>query len=253
MLDCEERTMIRTVVLWVVVLVLGFVAGAIALLPGMVMPSRRLVSWVTYCWSRAMVATAAVRLTIENAPDVRDGEARFFVGNHQSALDIAALMVALHGDIRFMAKKSLFYVPVWGWALYFNGYVLIDRSSARSAYKSLERMLASLRRNPDNLVVFPEGTRSRDGRLLPFHRGAMKICQRAGLTVVPFSIDGSGTVLHPSGYRVRPGPVRLRFANALPADEVAAMSVDELHDKVRRAVKEGLALERSAVTATGNG
>jgi 1-acyl-sn-glycerol-3-phosphate acyltransferase len=188
-------------------------------------------------WARTLLFAAGVRLTIEGL-DVIAGEGGpyFFVGNHQSALDIPVLMVALRGDVRFMAKKSLFYVPIFGWALWRHGYVPIDRAHVRASMQALERMLERLKRRAISFVVFPEGTRSRDGRLLPFRKGAMKICARSGMSVVPFGIEGTLAVHYPKALRLQPGPVRLALGRPIPAEEVAAMSVSQLHDRVRRQI-----------------
>jgi len=233
--------MIRTIATILATTILGLVVSACGLLIAIVVwRPRRYASWGAKFWANGIMYAAGVRVAIDGMDRLPPDEAVFLVGNHQSAMDIPILLQAFRGKVRFMAKKSLFWVPIWGWWLYVAGFVPINRSNARAAHRSLERMLAFLRRNPISFVVFPEGTRSANGRLLPFRKGAMKICRRSGLSVVPFSIDGSLAVLARGHYRVRPGTVRLRLSTPIPAEEVAAMSSDELHDRVREAVANGL-------------
>jgi len=232
--------MIRAVTTLLVTILLGLVISGGGLLIGLLCRPQRLMSWASMWWARGILAAAGVRLTVEGLDRLASGEAVFFVGNHQSALDIPILISALRGKVRFMAKKSLFRVPVWGWWLSVYGYIPVDRSNVRATRESVERMFAVIRRAPMSYVVFPEGTRSTDGRLLPFRRGAMKICRRSGLGVVPFSIDGSLAVLKRGVYRIHPGPVRLSVAPSISAGEVEAMSSAELHDRVRAAVAGGL-------------
>jgi len=206
--------------------------GLIALIVGVVYPSRRIFAALALVWAKAILFFSGVRLTVEGGDFLSDGRPRFFMGNHQSALDIPILVAALLGDVRFMAKRSLFRIPVFGWVLHRYGFAAIDRENARTTLRTLDLMLDRLRRRPINFAVFPEGTRSADGRLLRFRRGTMKIGLRSGLPIVPFSIDGSVAVHDRNHFEARPGPVRLTFGSPIPVDEVAELSPDELHRRI---------------------
>lgn len=226
------RALITALAMSLVVLVLG----TAALLIGLIYPSRRVIAFASLVWSRVILFLAGVRLTIEGKERVADGIPRFFMGNHQSALDIPILLYALDGHVRFMAKDTLFRIPVFGWVLLRYGYAPIDRSSPRVTLRTLGRMLERLRRSPISLAVFPEGTRSSHGGLLTFRRGTMKVGQRSGLPIVPFSIEGSLAVYNRERFAANPGPVKLIFAEPIPPEEVAAMSTTELHDRVKAIV-----------------
>jgi 1-acyl-sn-glycerol-3-phosphate acyltransferase len=215
---------------------------------GLLHRSRVAMASVAAFWARWTLAICGVRLTIEGAGRVPADQAGFYVGNHQSALDIPIVIAALSGDVRFMAKNTLFRFPIFGWVLWMYGFVPIHRARARITLDSLTRMYERVRRDPISLVVFPEGTRSRDGRLLPFRRGTMKICRRVGLPVVPFTIDGSHLVTPRERIRAYPGPVRLMFGKPIPADEVAGMSNEELHDRVRQAIADMLGQPNDTTT-----
>ena len=226
------RAAITVLAMSLVVLVLG----SAALLIGLIYPSRRVVAFAAVVWSRVVLSLAGVRLTIEGKELVADRVPRFFMGNHQSALDIPILLLALDGHVRFMAKDTLFRIPVFGWVLLRYGYAPINRSSPRVTLRTIERMLERLRRDPISIAVFPEGSRSSDGRLITFRRGTMKVGQRSGLPVVPFSIEGSLAVYNRQRFAANPGPVKLVFAEPILADEVAAMSTSELHDRVKATI-----------------
>jgi 1-acyl-sn-glycerol-3-phosphate acyltransferase len=219
-----------------VMTLLALVLGTIALLIGLVYPSRRVIAFAAVVWSRAILSLAGVRLTIVGKELVADRVPRFFMGNHQSALDIPILLLALDGHVRFMAKDTLFRIPVFGWVLMRYGYAPINRSSPRVTLRTIERMLERLRRTPISIAVFPEGTRSSDGQLLTFRRGTMKVGQRSGLPIVPFSIEGSLAVYSRDRFAAHPGPVKLIFAESIPAEEVATMSTLELHDRVKATI-----------------
>lgn len=209
------------------------VLGPPILLLGLVHPSRRVAAWYTLFLSRVALWICGVKLIIEDEVGARSLGAAFFVGNHQSALDVPIVISMLAGDVRFFAKDTLFRFPIWGWLLRQYGYVAVNRSNPRITLGNINRVLSKMADDPISLAVFPEGTRSPDGRLLPFRKGTMKICCRAGLPVVPFAIDGAWRVNPRGGLKARPGSVIVRFAEPLSADRVRAMSADELHSTVR--------------------
>lgn len=192
-----------------------------------------LVAWCGRSWSGLILWAAGLRLTVEGMDQLEDGKTYFYVGNHQSALDIPILLWATHGRLRFLAKESLFRIPFFGSALKSYGHIPIRRSSARSAIVTLEKMIGEPDGKAMSVLAFPEGTRSGDGRLLPFRRGTMKICQRSGLAIVPFSINGSIAIHKRRVFRVRPGHVRLRFMKPLPSDEIAPLDPSELQELLR--------------------
>ena len=232
--------MFRAILVAVVSMTIVSTLCTLLAIAGLIYPSRRFCDFVSYVWSHYTLIVAGVRLSIEGSEHLAGGGPFFFVGNHQSALDIAIICEATRGDVRFLAKSSLFRIPVFGWDLRRYGYIPIDRKHPRETHRALARMLSRMRHDPVSLVMFPEGTRSPDGEMLPFRQGAMKICQRAGLPIVPFSIQGTRAVLRRGVYKIRPGSVRLVFGKAIPADEVEAMTARALADHLWREVANGL-------------
>lgn len=218
----------------------GLFASALALVFGVIRPWHWLLSSLFGLGSSLTLWAAGVRLTIEGLEHVSLGKAQILVGNHQSALDIPVMARPLRGRIRFMAKDSLYRIPIVGWAMLRYDFIPVARSNPRAVLKHISRMLDALKLRSISYVIFAEGTRSLDGRLLPFRRGVMKICQRAGVDVVPFSIDGTGAVHQRGTFCVKPGPVRLTFAEPIPAERVAAMDNTALMAEVRAAVARGL-------------
>lgn len=213
---------------------------------GLFKPSRRAFALCFRSWAGLILRAASTRVHFEgNRPRAGDPP-RFFMSNHQSAFDIPVLMHALEGDVRFLAKESLFRFPLFGWVIRRYGNVPVDRANPRVTLRRLESMLGLGRTHPLSLIAFPEGTRSRDGRLLPFHRGTMKIAQRTGLDVVPVTVDGAIKVNPRGEFRLYPGEVRVRFATPIPAAEAASLSAQQLLERVRDEIACGLS-ERSRV------
>jgi len=209
------------------------VIGTALFVIGLLYPSRSVFAWGARIWSRVILVMAGVRLTIDGRERVADGVPRFFMSNHQSALDIPILFTALRGDVRFMAKQSLFRIPIFGWVLSRYRFAPINRKHARVTLRSLEAMLERLKVNPVSFAVFPEGTRTRDGKLLPFRRGTMKVGQRSGMDIVPVTICGAVDVYHRDRpYEVQPGAIRVVIGEPIPASQARAMTSTQLHDRV---------------------
>ncbi len=237
-------------VVWAILaVVLGIPVLLLGLVPRWTSGSRWLFARCSRLWGKAMLAIAGVRLTIAGKEHLAGSEPRFYMANHQSALDIPIVLVAVGGNLRFFSKSSLFRIPVFGWILSRYGFIPIHKSKPRLTHRGLERMLIRLKRNPISLTVFPEGTRTRDGSLSPFRKGTMRIATRAGLTVVPVAIDGSLAVNHRDEWRLRPGPVRVTLTEPIPGSEVSRMSPTDLHDRVVGAIT--AVLDQSLYTPAG--
>jgi len=224
--------MTRAIITAAAMVLIVATVGSVVLLVGLVRPSNRLFALSAALWARVVLFLSGTRLTVEGDPQTGDGVPRFYMANHQSALDIPILVSALGGNVRFMAKNTLFRIPVFGWVLWRYGFAPINRSSARETAETLDRMLERLRKHPVSFAVFPEGTRTRDGKLLPFRRGTMKIGQRSGFPIVPVTISGSLRVHHRDRFAAHPGPVRVMFHEPIPPQRVSEMSPGELHDRV---------------------
>ena len=230
--------MLRALWTFVVVVSLTVLFGIPSLTIGLFLPSRWCYDWCYHTWAKGIVAAAGVRLTVEGAEHLRHGENYFFVGNHQSAMDIPVLAVVIGGRMRFTAKRSLFRIPVLGWMMYRYGFVPIDRDNARKAKRSIDRMIERLKQRPVPFLAFPEGTRSVDGSVKPFKNGTMKVCQRAGMPIVCFAIAGTSDVHRRGVFKITPGRVQVSFAPPITPEEAKESTAADLalrtHEVVSR-------------------
>lgn len=142
-------------------------------------------------WAPAMIRVAAgARLRIRGGEKVDFSKPAVFVCNHQGIMDIPALFIALPVNVRFVAKKQLRTLPVIGWYMSLAGMVFIDRANRASAVESLDEAAQKIARGV-SVIVFPEGTRTRDGKILPFKKGPFALAMAAGVPVVPVALEGS--------------------------------------------------------------
>jgi len=183
-------------------------------------------------WARIICWAALVRIRVEHADRVPLPGPVVFMSNHESWLDIPVLLVAVPGQVRFLAKKSLFSIPFLGWAMRAMGFVPVDRENRRTAIRSFEEAAARIRAGR-SVLVFPEETRTTDGKLLPFQRGGFLIALKAGLPIVPVGIDGARRCMPKHTYLVKPGRVTVRFGVPIPTEGLGVTAKGELMEKMR--------------------
>lgn len=147
--------------------------------------------------------------------DLRNGtRPAIFVGNHASLFDPPLLISTLPCRPVFLAKRELAWVPFLGWVIWLAGFIFIDRGRRGAARRSLQHAAHHIRAG-QSIVAFPEGTRSRDGHLLPFKKGPFLLAQEAGVPIVPFAILGSAAILPKGTWRVQGGPYRIQVGAPL--------------------------------------
>ena len=169
-------------------------------------------------WARIMAWLTFVRVTVHGKENVRKGQSYIFVANHQGAYDIFAIYGWLSHNFVWMMKKSLQKIPLVGYACLRAGHIYVDRRSPSGIQQTMalaEKRIAEGR----SVVVFPEGTRSRNGRLGIFKRGAYMLAEEFRLPVVPVTINGAYKIM-PTGSRLpRPGHITLTIHKPITAGE----------------------------------
>lgn len=183
-----------------------------------------------------------IRVRVEGAENIPAGVC-IFVANHVSNADPPAVVAAIPRRVALLAKKEVYRVPVLAQALRLAGFVAVDRSNTDAARASVEAALERMREGL-SFLVFPEGTRSPDGRLRPFKKGSFLMAIRAGVPLVPVSVAGSHRVLPKGKWRIRPGVVVVRFHPPVNAAEYAIEQRDELVARIERLVASGLSEEQ---------
>lgn len=193
-------------------------------------------------WGRLGLFMAGVRVTVTGQDRLPEGPA-IIMSNHQSNFDILALLGYFPRPLSWIAKEELFKIPVFGYSMRRGGYIPLDRSHGRKALKSIEAAAAQIR-GGSSVIIFPEGTRTRDGKLLPFKRGGFVLATRAGVPVVPVTVVGS-FLINPGGtLGLNLGlPVEIRIGEPVMVPEGLKRSEAEdfLMGRVRRAIEDGMA------------
>jgi 1-acyl-sn-glycerol-3-phosphate acyltransferase len=186
-------------------------------------------------WAPGMLRMSGADLRVIGSPDAVADRAAIYVMNHQSSLDIPAAFAVLPVDLRFIAKHTLRKVPFLGWFMSWTGMVFVDRSNSTQAVGTLNAA-ADRVRNGISLLAYPEGTRSRDGSILPFKKGPFVLALQAGVPIVPIAIAGSRECMPANLRPFRPGVVQMAIGAPIPTAGMGMDRRDELVRQVRDAV-----------------
>lgn len=203
--------------------------------------SVHLTPWLLNFWARVMLRIQRVELIVEGAEFVDPRTMKVALFTHSSLLD-AMIVTAVKpvGGVSVIKREAL-YIPFVGVALWALGFLLIDRGRTHRAKRMLERAAARMERERLTVFIAPEGTRSLDGSLQPFKKGAFHLALVSGAPVVPMLIDGAAA-LHPKGVWItRPGRIRVRFLPPIAIDGVTVETLGPFCDRVWQVMADGLA------------
>ena len=188
-------------------------------------------------WSRLILKTTGVRATVTGLERLDPGRSYVLAANHQSIYDIPIIFASLPLQLRIVAKASLGSFPFLGWHLQRTGHLLVDRKNPGADIVEKMRRLVS---EAHSLIVFPEGTRSTDGRVARFKKGSFLVAIDAGLPVVPVSVAGSRHVMKKGRLMVRPGDVRVTVHEPIPSAGMPREGVIEFGNRIREIVRTGV-------------
>ncbi|QRN95270.1 1-acyl-sn-glycerol-3-phosphate acyltransferase [Archangium violaceum] len=171
-------------------------------------------------------------LLVEPLPDVDWSKPHIFLMNHQSAFDIPVAFAVIPVNIRFIAKHVLKWIPFLGWYMVGTGMIFLNRSNRREAMRSLK--LAGERiRAGSNILAFPEGTRSKDGRILPFKKGSFVLAVEAGVPIIPMAIEGTRGMLPKGSIRLRRHTIRVKVGQPISTAGIKGPAREALMNQVR--------------------
>jgi 1-acyl-sn-glycerol-3-phosphate acyltransferase len=159
-------------------------------------------------WSRFIFWGVGVRVHLSGAENIPKGQPVIFAANHQSTMDIPAMFGFLPTQFRIMAKQVLFLIPFLGWHLYLSGNIPIDRKDARRAHGSIFKAAARIKKGI-SILVFLEGTRSRDGKIHRFKRGSFTLARKLGVPLVPIAIRGTFELMPADAWISKSGDVSI--------------------------------------------
>jgi 1-acyl-sn-glycerol-3-phosphate acyltransferase len=191
-------------------------------------------------WSKINTVLTPMIVKTIGKENIQKGTSYIVVANHQSLYDIFLVYGWIGLDIRWIMKKELAKVPGVGYGSKSVGHIFIDRSNQRAALKSLEEAKKKLV-NGTSVVIFPEGTRSKTGKLIPFKRGAFKLAKDLSLPILPVTINGTRKIMpHPSIVNILPGVVKMTIHKPITINGITEKDVTELMNKTKAIIESGI-------------
>ena len=192
-------------------------------------------------WARWVIWSTGIQYEIDGLDNLNLDKQYIFMSNHESALDIVLGVAAIPFNIVFLAKKELFRVPVFGWAMNSAGMIKIDRQNPEIARKSVSEAVETLMHSSFSTLIYPEGTRSNGEELLPFKKGGFILAIRTQLPVVPITILGAGNVLPKGTLAIKKSHIKMIIDNPIPTLEMDINNKDQLLQDCRNIINQNLA------------
>ena len=198
---------------------------------------RKIGEHVIQVWSRAFLLVPPMSYTVSGGEHVKPDTQYFFLSNHLSNFDVPLLFRAIPTPIRYLAKKELYKIPVFAQALHVAGIIKIDRGAGTQSYAAINEGVARAKENGYSLIVFAEGTRSRDGDLHPFKKGAFRMAISTGLPVVPVTVNGTWEVWPPGSKLFYKGHANVVIHEPIETADLGVTDIDVLRDRVYKVVE----------------
>jgi 1-acyl-sn-glycerol-3-phosphate acyltransferase len=230
--------MIRTasIILWVVIstAVLGLIAIVVAFFNRTGNP----VHIIARLWAKGILSVSRIRVTLKGQHHIDPSRSYIYMANHQSNFDIPVLLAHLPVQFRWLAKAELFRIPIFGRAMRGAGYVKIDRFNQQSAFESIREAAAKMK-NGVSIMMFPEGTRSRDGTLRPFKKGGFIMAVDSGVPIMPIIIKGTGSIMEKGRLRINSGEVLMQVESPVQTSGYTRETKEALMQSVRSVISRG--------------
>jgi len=222
---------------WLAAIAVTAVFGSLGIILGALFPRSDLALELARHWAHLCLTITGSRLSIEGLENI-DLSSRYVVmANHESTLDIPTLLVALPPElgVRFLAKKSLFAIPIVGRAMRAMRFIPVDREDRSTARDMFDQALEQIRMGR-SVLIFPEATRTPDGRLLPFKRGGFLIALRSGISILPVGLEGPRLSMADGKHSFRPEQFVVRFGEPIPTEGMGISARRDLTARCRQAI-----------------
>lgn len=234
--------MLRKLIIIILGVPLTGIGSIFAMLAMILDGSGTVADFIIRSWARLILMLAGAKVELRGIENIEKNESYAFVSNHASLLDIPTAMTTLPYKLRFLAKKELFKIPLFGRAMLAAGHIKIDRRNLESAVKSINEASIRLKENHSSVLIFAEGTRSLTGEVGKFKKGGIILAIRMGIPIVPITISGSRK-LWPKGGSIKSGKIIITIGKPISTDGYGKSNRNALVQATRDAVVNNLVAE----------
>jgi 1-acyl-sn-glycerol-3-phosphate acyltransferase len=193
---------------------------------------------VARLWARSILFVSRIKVTVNGLSNVDPSKSFIYMSNHQSNFDIPVLLAYIPGQFRWLAKAELFKIPIFGHGMRGAGYISIDRFNRDSAFQSIDQAAKKIK-DGVSVMIFPEGTRSKDGRIRPFKKGGFIMALNSGVPIVPVIVRGTWPIMSKDSLRINRGNVYLDIKQPIDTHGYTRDNKQLLIDRVRAVICEG--------------
>ncbi len=191
---------------------------------------------IAHIWSKLILASAGVKYFVRGSDHLDPNQNYIFAGNHESPFDIPLAFAGINHHLISISKIEYKWIPIFGWAMQAAKHIFIDRNNHTKALESLKKAAISLKMNPRSILLFPEGTRSTDGKIHKFKKGGLLLAIETKLPVVPMAVCGTSDVAVKGARTLKSASVELRIGKPIETNEMSYEDRNTLTNKIYEAV-----------------
>lgn len=203
-----------TIVKAIIIAVYALIIAILTILVSPFDSKGKITHYISKIFSKVILLVSGIKLKVNGLEKIDRDKSYVFVSNHASYFDIPILMQAIPNNARFIYKKSLSKIPIFGWGMYLGQYVPIDRENGREALKALRNAAQKIKKGI-SIVIFPEGTRTPDGEIKDFKKGVFVLADEAKEDIVPVLIKGSYNIMPKGKFKIQSAEVEVTFFEAV--------------------------------------
>ena len=212
--------------------VLTFFLSLTAIASGLINPYSKSTNAIVRFWARSLLRISGIKIKVIGLDKIDPAQSYVFMSNHQSTFDIMTCLAVLPGAARFLAKKELFRIPIFAQGMKAVGMIPIDRSNSKKARASLDKAVEEIK-NGVSVIIFPEGTRTRDGNIQPFKKGGFILAIKGGIPIAPMVLTGAMQVMQKKDLHLQKGSISIEFLDPIDTSNFSYTQRNELIDNIR--------------------
>jgi 1-acyl-sn-glycerol-3-phosphate acyltransferase len=224
--------MIKTVFVIVWVVLVTFIFGIVAIVTAFIVRKEDPVHNVASFWAKLILLASRTKVTVHGLSNIDSSKSYIYMCNHQSNFDIPVLLARLPVQFRWLAKAELFKIPIFSRGMRSAGYISIDRFNQESAFESISEAARRIKAGV-SVMIFPEGTRSRDGKIRPFKKGGFVLAVDAGVPIIPIVLHGTYSLMPQDKLRIYSGHVHMDILKPIDSSGYTRETKDDLIEQVR--------------------